>query len=119
MAKQKPIGQGGQGGQLNRMLQQVQKMQEDVAAAQSALADETVEVSAGGGMVKAVVTGTGEIRSVSINPEVVDPDDVEMLEDLVLAVCNEAQRAAQGLAAQRMGPLTDGVDMSSLDGLLG
>ena len=118
MAKQKPSG-GGQGAQLNQMLRQVQKMQEDMAAAQSALADETVEVTAGGGMVKAVVTGTGEICSLTIDPQVVDPDDVEMLEDLVLAICNEAQRAAQALAAQRMGSVTEGIDVGALDGLLG
>jgi hypothetical protein len=118
MAKQKPGG-GGQGGQLDAMMRQVQKMQADMAAAQSALAEETVEVTAGGGMVKAVVTGTGEIRSLTIDPKVVDPDDVEMLEDLVLAICNEAQRAAQGLAAQRMGSVTEGIDMGALDGLLG
>jgi DNA-binding YbaB/EbfC family protein len=118
MAKQKPPG-GGQGGQLNQMLRQVQKMQEDMAAAQSALADETVDVSAGGGVIKAVVTGTGDIRSVTIDPKVVDPDDVEMLEDLVLAICNEARRAAEGLAAQRMGSVTEGIDMGALDGLLG
>ena len=118
MAKQKPGG-GGQGGQLDQMLRQVQKMQADMAAAQSALAEETVEVSAGGGMVKAVVTGTGEIRSITIDPMVVDPDDVEMLEDLVLAICNEAQRGAQGLAAQRMGSVTEGIDIGALDGLIG
>jgi DNA-binding YbaB/EbfC family protein len=118
MAKQKPSG-GGQGGQLNQMLRQVQKMQEDMAVAQSALADETVDVSAGGGMVKAVVTGTGEIRSITIDPTVVDPDDVEMLEDLVLAICNEAQRASQGLQTQRMGSVTEGIDIGALDGLLG
>jgi len=116
VAKQKPSGQSGQ---LNDMLRQVQKMQTDMAAAQEALADETVEVSAGGGMVKAVVTGTGEMRSVSINKDVVDPDDVEMLEDLVLAVCNEAMRAAQELQSKRMGSLTEGLDLGSLGGLLG
>ena len=89
MAKQKPPG-GGQGGQLNQMLAQVQKMQADMAAAQAALAEDTVAVSAGGGMIKAVVTGAGEIRSIAIDPKVVDPDDVEMLEDLVLAKIGRA-----------------------------
>jgi DNA-binding YbaB/EbfC family protein len=115
VAKQKPGGQQ----QAGQMMRQVQKMQEDMAAAQSALADEVVEVSAGGGMVKAVVTGTGEMRSVSIDPEVVDPEDIEMLEDLVLAVCNEAQRAAQDLQSERMGAVTGGLDLGSLGGLLG
>ena len=111
MAKQKL---GGQGAQMNQMMRQMQKMQEDMAAAQAALADETVEVSAGGGMVKAVVAGTGELRSVSIAAEVVDPDDVEMLEDLVLAVCNEALRAAHELQAESMGSVTGGLDLGSL-----
>jgi DNA-binding YbaB/EbfC family protein len=101
------------------MLAQVQKMQTDMAAAQAALADETVEVSAGGGKVKAVVAGTGELRSVSIAGDVVDPDDVEMLEDLVLAVCNEALRAAQELQAKRMGAVTEGLDLGALGGMLG
>jgi DNA-binding YbaB/EbfC family protein len=117
LAKQKPPG--GQGAGLDRMMQQMQQMQQDMAAAQAALADETVEVSAGGGMVKAVVTGTGELRSVSIDPKVVDPDDLEMLEDLVLAAFNEAQRAAQQLQADRMGAVAGGLDLGSLGGLLG
>ena len=116
MAKQKP---GGPPGGLNDLLRQAQKMQADMAAAQEALADETAEVSAGGGMVKAVVTGTGELRSVSINKDVVDPDDVEMLEDLVLAICNEAMRAAQELQSKHMGSVTQGLDLGSLGGLLG
>ena len=116
MAKQKPSGQPGQ---LNDMLQKMQKMQTDMAEAQAALAEDTVEVSAGGGMVKAVVAGTGELRSVSIASEVVDPDDVEMLEDLVLAVCNEAMRAAQDLQTKRMGAVTEGLDLGALGGLLG
>jgi nucleoid-associated protein EbfC len=116
VAKQKP---GGQSGGLNDILRQAQKMQEDMAAAQAKLADEIVEVSAGGGMVKATVAGTGELRSVSINKDVVDPDDVEMLEDLVLAICNEAMRAAQELQGKHMGAVTQGLDLGSLGGLLG
>jgi DNA-binding YbaB/EbfC family protein len=111
MAKQKP---GGQGAQVDQMMRQMQKMQEEMAAAQAALEDDTVEVSAGGGKVKAVVAGTGELRSVSIAADVVDPDDVEMLEDLVLAVCNEALRAAQELQANRMGAVTGGLDLGAL-----
>jgi DNA-binding YbaB/EbfC family protein len=103
--------------QLNQMMRQAQQMQRDMAAAQAALAEETVEASVGGGMVKAVVTGTGELRSVSIAAEVVDPDDVEMLEDLVVAAVNEANRAAQELQSQRMGAITGG--LGSLGGLAG
>ncbi len=81
--------------QMNQMMRQVQKMQADMAAAQESLAAETIEASVGGGMVTAVVSGTGDLQSVSISPEVVDPDDVEMLEDLVVAAVVEAMRMAQ------------------------
>jgi DNA-binding YbaB/EbfC family protein len=86
--------------QINQMMKQVQKMQADMAAAQDALADATVEGSAGGGMVKVVVTGSGDVQAVRIAPDVVDPDDVEMLEDLVLAAVNDGLRRAQELAAE-------------------
>ena len=105
--------------QLNQMMRQVQKMQADMVAAQEALADEMVEASAGGGMVTAVVSGTGDLKKVSISPDVVDPDDVEMLEDLVVAAVVEATRLAQELAQERMGGLTAGLDMGGLGGLLG
>ena len=105
--------------QLNQMMRQVQKMQADMLAAQEALADETVEASVGGGMVTAVVSGTGDLKKISISPDVVDPDDVEMLEDLVVAAVVEATRMAQELAQQRMGGLTAGLDMGGLGGLLG
>src|SRR5262249_292097 len=102
-----------------QMMRQVQKMQADMAAAQEALATETVEASVGGGMVTAVVSGTGELQSVSISPDVVDPDDVEMLEDLVVAAVAEARRRGQERAAEQMGGLTAGLDLGSLGGLLG
>jgi DNA-binding YbaB/EbfC family protein len=105
--------------QLNQMMRQVQKMQADMVAAQEALAEETVEASVGGGMVTAVVSGTGDLKKVSISPDVVDPDDVEMLEDLVVAAVVEATRMAQELAQERMGGLTAGLDMGGLGGLLG
>jgi len=105
--------------QINQMMKQVQKMQADMAAAQEALAEATVEGSAGGGMVKVVVSGTGEVQSVKISPEVVDPDDVEMLEDLVLAAVTDGLRKAQDLQGQRMGGLTSGLDLGGLGGLLG
>jgi nucleoid-associated protein EbfC len=105
--------------QLNQMMKQVQKVQADMAAAQEALAAATVEGSAGGGMVKVVVTGAGEVESVRIAPEVVDPDDVEMLEDLVLAAVSDGLRRAQELAAEKMGGVTGGLDIGGLGGLLG
>ena len=114
MAKQKPSANP----QAN-LMRQMQRMQENMADAQAALATELVEGSAGGGVVTATVTGTGELQKVSIDPDVVDPDDVEMLEDLVVAAVTEALRAAQELQARSMGSLTGGLDLGSLGGLLG
>jgi DNA-binding YbaB/EbfC family protein len=105
--------------QLNQMMRQVQKMQADMAAAQDELAATTVEGSAGGGKVTAVVTGSGELQSVSISPDVVDPDDVEMLEDLVVAAVGDGLRRAQELQAERMGSVAGGLDLGGLGGPLG
>jgi nucleoid-associated protein EbfC len=105
--------------QLNQMMKQVQQMQADMAAAQEALDQATVEGSAGGGMVKSVVSGSGELRSVSISPEVVDPDDVEMLEDLVVAAVGDGLRRAQELQSERLGGVTGDIDLGGLGGLLG
>ncbi|MGZ8735149.1 MAG: YbaB/EbfC family nucleoid-associated protein, partial [Acidimicrobiia bacterium] len=91
---------------MNQMMRQMQQMQADMAAAQEALEAETVEATAGGGVVKAVVTGAGVLQAVSISPDVVDPDDVEMLEDLVVAAVSEALRLAQERASERMGAVT-------------
>ena len=94
---------------MNQMMQQVQKMQADMAKAQEELKNEEVEASAGGGMVTVKVTGDLEVRSVVIDPEAVDPEDVEMLQDLVLAATNEAMRSAQALAASKMEGATGGL----------
>jgi len=94
---------------MQQMLKQVQKMQQDMAAAQETLKNEVVEASAGGGMVTVAVGGDLSVRSVRIDAEAVDPDDPEMLSDLVLAATNEALRAAQDLAAKRMGEVTGGL----------
>ena len=88
---------------MQKMLQQVQKMQADMMAAQESLKDERVEASAGGGMVKVVATGELAIESITIDPDAVDPEDVEMLQDTVLAAVNEALRSAQELAAEQDG----------------
>ncbi len=93
------------------MMAQLQALQEEMARQQAALAEETVEVSVGGGMVKVVATGQQDIVSISIQPEVVDPDDVEMLEDLVLSAVNEALEQSRKLAEERMGSLTAGLGL--------
>jgi DNA-binding YbaB/EbfC family protein len=105
-----------------KMLRQMQKMQQDMAAAQEALANETVEGTAGGGVVKAVINGHGDLQRITIDPSVVDADDVETLEDLVVAAVAEGTRQARELQAQRMaaaaGPLAGGGG-GGLDDLLG
>jgi DNA-binding YbaB/EbfC family protein len=88
---------------MNKMLQQVQQMQAQMAEAQAALAKETVEASAGGGMVTVKASGAGEIKEIKISPEAIDPDDPEMLSDMILAAVNEALRSAQGLAESKLG----------------
>jgi DNA-binding YbaB/EbfC family protein len=99
---------------MQQLLQQAQKMQQDMLAAQEQLKHEIVEASAGGGMVKVKVSGDLELKEVSIDPAAVDPDDVEMLADMVLAATNEALRSAQELAARKMGGATGGLDLGGL-----
>jgi nucleoid-associated protein EbfC len=94
---------------MNAMLKQVQKMQADMVKAQEELKNEVVEASAGGGMVTVKVSGDLEIREVSIDPQAVDPDDVELLQDMVLAAVNEAVRSAQELAATKMNAAAGGL----------
>jgi DNA-binding YbaB/EbfC family protein len=99
------------------MMAQVQRMQQDMEAAQEQLARETVSASSGGGMVTVVVTGDLRVTSVTIDPEAVDPEDVDMLADMVTAAVNEGLRAAQELAGSRMGGATEGLDLGGLGGL--
>lgn len=99
---------------MNQMLRQVQKMQADMAKAQEALKSETVDASAGGGMVSVVVSGDLIVKSIEIDPEAIDPDDPELLSDLLLAAVNEGIRKAQELQAQRLGAVTGGMDPGSL-----
>jgi nucleoid-associated protein EbfC len=94
---------------MNAMMKQVQKMQADMVKAQEELKNEIVEASAGGGMVTVKITGDLELREVSIDPEAVDPDDVEMLQDMVQAATNEAIRSAQELAASKMNAAAGGL----------
>ncbi len=105
--------------QMPDMFKQIQKMQADMQAAQDALANTLVEGSAGGGVVKATVTGEGELRRVTIDPDVVDPNDVETLEDLVVAAVSDAMRQAKQMQSEKMGAATGGLDINSLMGGLG
>ncbi|HHX02377.1 MAG TPA: YbaB/EbfC family nucleoid-associated protein [Firmicutes bacterium] len=99
---------------MQKMLKQVQKMQADMAKAQEELKNKTVEATAGGGVVTVVASGSQEIVAIKIKPEAVDPDDVEMLEDLVMAAVNEALRKAQELVAQEMQKVTGGLNIPGL-----
>ncbi len=102
---------------MQQMLRQAQKMQQDLLAAQESLKHDVVDASAGGGMVTVEVTGDLNVKSIKIAPEAVDPDDVEMLQDLVLAAVNEALRAAQEHASQKLGGITGGLGGLGLPGL--
>lgn len=97
-----------------KMMKQVQQMQKQMEKAQAELADEEVEASAGGGMVTVKVTGDLNIKSIKLDPEAIDPEDPEMLEDLVLAATNEALRSAQELASKKMNGLTGGLNIPGL-----
>ena len=99
---------------MANMLKQVQQMQADMMAAQEQLKHETVEASAGGGMVTVKMTGDLELKELKIDPDGIDPEDPEMLQDMVQAAVNEAIRAAQELAANKMGGLAGGMDLGSL-----
>ena len=94
---------------LNEMMQQVQQMQAEMMKAQEELKSQEVEASAGGGMVTVKITGDLEVREIKIDPEAVDPEDVELLQDMVLAAMNEAIRSAQELAASRMSSAAGGL----------
>jgi len=102
---------------VQQMMEQVQKMQKDMEAAQEQLKHELVEASAGGGMVTVKMSGDLQVREVRIDPSAVDPEDVEMLADMVLAAVNEALRMAQELAERKMGGATAGLDIGGLGGL--
>lgn len=105
-----PKAQGQKSGPQD-MLKQLQQVQTQMAEAQAALAEETVEYTAGGGMVKVVADGQQNIKSISIDPQVVDQEDVSMLEDLVLVAVNGALEASQQLAEEKMGGLAGGLGL--------
>lgn len=106
---------GGMGGGMNmNMIKQAQKMQQDMLKMQEELEAKEYEASAGGGMVTARVSGKRELVALTINPEAVDPDDVEMLQDMVVAAVNEAMRKADAESQQNMAKLTGGLNLGGL-----
>ena len=105
-------GIGGMGGGFNmNMIKQAQKMQQDMQKMQEELENKEYTAQAGGGVVSATVSGKHELKSLAIDPEAVDPEDVEMLQDLIVAAVNEAMRTASSDAAASMGQLTGGLNL--------
>ncbi len=101
----------GMPGNMNNMMKQVQKMQKDMQKVQEEVEQRTVEASAGGGAIIVVASGKKEIKSITIKPDVVDPDDVEMLQDLIMAAVNESIRMAEEMVSKEMGKVTGGLNL--------
>ncbi len=101
-------------GNMQKMMKQMQKMQKDMAKAQEELVEKTVEGTAGGGMVTVVVNGQKEVLEVNIKEEVVDPEDIEMLQDLVLAATNDALKKMDDLTNETMGQFTKGMNLPGM-----
>lgn len=106
-----PRGGGGGAPNMNALIQQAQKMQQDMAKKQEELAQREYSASAGGGAVTVTVNGEHEIKSIEISPAAVDPDDVEMLQDLIMAAVNEAMRTAAEAGADELNKLTGGLNL--------
>ena len=107
-----PSAKGAKG-----MMAQFQQMQEEMAQTQDALADERLTVTAGGGAITIVITGDQRLESVEIDPDLLDPEEQEMVQDLLVAAVNQALEQAKELAASKMGALTAGLNLPGLDGL--
>ena len=114
MAKRGGFPGGGGMGNLGAMMKQAQKMQAELAKAQDEIKDMEYEATAGGGMVKVVATGDMAIKSIVIDPEAVDPEDVDLLQDMVLAAVNEALRGMSDVSAQRLNSVTGGMNIPGL-----
>ena len=112
-----PKGMGGGPQNMNAMIRQAQKMQEDMEALQADLDAREYEISAGGGMVKLKITGTREVLSIDINPDIVDPDDVETLADIITAAVNEGIKRVDDTNAAEMAKITGGMGGLGLPGM--
>ena len=113
MAKGKFSGMG-MPGNMNNMIKQAQKMQQEMLKAQQEIEEKEIEASAGGGAVAVKISGKKELLELTISPEVVDPDDIEMLQDLIIAAVNEGMRKADEISAQQMSRLTGGMNIPGL-----
>lgn len=110
MRRGNPFG----GGNMNNMMKQMQQMQKKIEDAQKEIEEAEVTATAGGGVIEVVATGKKEIKSIKIDKDVVDPDDVEMLEDMIIAGVNEALRMAEELSEEKMGKVTGGLNIPGL-----
>ncbi len=104
-------------GNMGNLMKQAKKLQEEFAKKQAEIAEMKIDASSGGGMVTAIVSGQGELLNLRIEKEVVDPDDVEMLVDLIVAAVQEAQKKAQEAAQEKLGPLAQGMNLPGMPGL--
>lgn len=109
-----PQGYGGGGGNMNNMIRQAQKMQEDMAKLQAELDEKEYQVTSGGGAVSLTITGKREVKALTIQPEVVDPDDIEMLQDLLVAAFNEGVRKVDETSSNEMNKITAGMNMPGM-----
>ncbi|MBE6700973.1 MAG: YbaB/EbfC family nucleoid-associated protein [Ruminococcaceae bacterium] len=109
-----PQGMGGGPQNMNAMLKQAQKMQEEMNTVQADLESREHDISAGGGMVKIKINGKKEVKSISISPEIVDPDDIETLEDIITAAVNEAIKRVEDTAAEEMSRITGSLNLPGL-----
>ena len=109
-----PKGMGGGPNNMQGMIRQAQKMQEDMAKIQAELEEREFSATAGGGAVQVVMTGKKELKSVTLQPEVVDPEDIEMLQDLIVAAVNEAIRTVEETTNNEMGKVTSGLSIPGL-----
>lgn len=107
-----PKGMGG--GNMNQMIKQAQKMQEQMVKMQEEMEEKTYEATAGGGAVRVVISGKREIQEIELRPEVVDPEDIEMLQDLIVAAVNEGLRKLESESSAQMGQLTGGLNIPGL-----
>jgi len=111
-------GLGLPGGMKGGLTGQIQAMQQQMMEAQESLGDQTVETTAGGGVIKVVMTGHKKITSITIDPDAVDPDDVDMLQDLIMTAVNQAVEDAEKMASEQMDQITGGLNIPGLSGLL-
>lgn len=109
-----PQGFGGGAGNMNSMIKQAQKMQEDMGRVQAELEAQVYDVTSGGGAVKVTITGKREVTAIELKPEIVDPEDIEMLQDLLVAGVNEAIRKVEDISEKEMAKITAGVNMPGL-----